>query len=201
MSLPDYNAAQIEAVSRLDSLPASFYYHSLWHTADDVFPAAQKLAAAEEISGVDLLLVQTAVLYHDIGFTVSIKQHEQIGCEMVQAVLPGFGYTQAQIQKICGMIMATKLPQLPSTVLECIVADADLDVLGRRDFLPRNQALRQELSAHGSNHSEYGWYTQQITFLRNHRYFTGSARSLRDEQKALNLCKLEALLEQAQVCP
>src|SRR5436309_16127441 len=77
----------------------------------------------------------------------SSADHERASAQIAAAILPNYGYTPAHIQAICGMIMATKLPQAPHTLLEQIVADADLDVLGRPDFVTRNQDLHTELAA------------------------------------------------------
>lgn len=54
--------------------------------------------------------------------------HEFEGCLIARTALPGFGYTGEDIM-ICGMIMATKIPQSPTNILEEIICDADLDYL------------------------------------------------------------------------
>jgi uncharacterized protein len=90
--------------------------------------------------------------------------------------------------------MATRLPQTPRTALEEILADADLDVLGRDDFLPRNRALQAEVSALGRPVGDKPWLTGQTQFLQSHRYWTAAARSLRDRGKERNIDLLERLL-------
>jgi hypothetical protein len=42
------------------------------------------------------------------------------------------------------LIMVTRLPQTPNSLLEEIIADADLDSLGRADFQVRYEALRRD---------------------------------------------------------
>jgi uncharacterized protein len=96
------------------------------------------------------------------------------------------------------MIMATRLPQAPHTLLEQIVADADLDVLGRPDFVTRNQDLHVELAAFEGAVDDCDWYRIQLAFLREHRYWTASARSLREEHKQHNIAALADLLEACQ---
>ena len=49
---------------------------------------------------------------------------------MAKEELPKFGLSEKDIELICGMIMATKIPQNPKTKLEKIIADADLEYLG-----------------------------------------------------------------------
>ena len=89
------------------------------------------------------------------------------------------------------------MPQTPHTPLECILADADLDVCGRDDFLERNRCLRAELEVAGSVASDREWYSAQISFLRAHHYWTAAAPSARDQVKHANIAALERLLAES----
>ena len=117
-----------------NELANNLFYHGLHHTID-VCRAAHRFAALEKISGEEYHLLMTAAHYHDAGFLHVYSAHEQEGVQIVQQVLPNYGYSSAQIDTIAGMILATKLPQSPKTHLEQIMCDADLDYLGRKDFL------------------------------------------------------------------
>lgn len=199
MHQPDFETARQYALDRLQrELSLLVTYHSLAHTVDEVAPAADHLAALEGVTGEDLLLLRTAALYHDVGFVEQHHDHEAGSARIAAAVLPGFGYTPAQIQAIVGMILATQLPQAPHTLLEQIMADADLGILGRPNYLPRNAALRAELAAFGLIMTDTQWYGNQLKFIRDHRYFTASARQLRDAQKQINVTAMAALLAQSQ---
>src|SRR4051812_3723082 len=100
-------------------LTKNLTYHSLGHIKD-VYGAAENLAGLEKVSGEDLTLLLTAVLFHDSGFLISQKEHERLSCEIAEKHLPDFGYTPAQIVRIRGMIMATQIPQTPHNLLERI---------------------------------------------------------------------------------
>jgi uncharacterized protein len=113
-------------------------------------------------------------------------------------VLPDFGFSAAQIATVQGMIMATQLPQSPHTVLEQILADADLDVLGRDDFATRNQDLHAELTESGTVLSDERWYSIRLETLQRHRYWTEAARNLRDAGKQKNIELLQRLQHQRQ---
>ncbi len=195
MNKPDFAAAHQYALTRLaQELPPTLFYHTLQHTRDDVYPAAERFAEIEDVHGAELLLLRTAVLFHDLGFVVQQTDHEAIGINIVQNVLPDFGYSSQQIESIVGMIMATKLPQTPHNLLEEIIADADLDVLGRDDFWPRNQALRDELTAFGMPFDDEAWYTGQLKFLQTHHYFTAAAHQLRGAKKEQHIAEMAARL-------
>lgn len=196
MGRPDFAAAQQYALERLErELDPRLCYHNLAHTRDDVLPAAERLAAIEGIHGEQLLLLRTAALFHDIGFTVVRHEHEQAGVQIMAGILPQFGYTPAQINRIGPVIMATRLPQTPHSGLAQVLADADLDLLGRADFLERNSDLRKELQAFGEQHSDAEWYANQLNFLSRHHYWTPAAHQLRDSQKAHNITLLQALAQ------
>jgi len=195
MSLPDFERAKQYALDRLKrELDPALSYHSLAHTRDDVLLAAERLAVIEQVDEESLLLLRTAACYHDIGFVEQRHEHESAGVVIARAALPQFGYQPDQIDAICGMIMATRLPQAPHTPLEAILADADLDSLGRDDFLPRSLALRDELAAFGAAAGEEAWYARQLEFLQTHRFFTPAARALRDAQKRRNIATVSVLL-------
>ncbi|MBN1248572.1 MAG: phosphohydrolase [Anaerolineae bacterium] len=192
---PDVAAAEAYALERLErELPPTLHYHSLWHTHAEVAPRAVWLAKREGLSQLDEALITTAAHFHDLGFTVARAGHERTSAKIAAAVLPGFGYTSSQIAAIQGMILATRLPQTPHTLLEQIVADADLDVLGREDFLSRNQALRLELAAAGATSTDAAWYSRQLLFLDQHHYFTPTARRERATGKARNRALLHDII-------
>jgi len=167
----DFESACAYALARLEhELSPELCYHSVTHTRDDVVVAVECLAAQEVVAGETLLLLRTAAYFHDLGFVEQREEHEAIGARMATEVLPRFGYRPDQIALIKGMILATRLPQTPHTHLECILADADLDVCGRNDFLALNSCLHAELAAAGSAASDREWYSGQISFLRAHHY-------------------------------
>ncbi len=192
---PDFDAAIDDALRRLArDLPPALTYHTFWHTAEDVLPAARRLAALCGVDGVEARLIEVAAAYHDLGFTVQPEEHERISAEIAAATLPGFGFTPEQVAAVQGMILATKLPQSPRTPLEEILVDADLDVLGREDALSRSEALRAEVEARAGPLTPAAWADIQLAFYRQHRYFTPVARALRDAGKARNMARLEAIL-------
>lgn len=195
MRQADHAGARRHALQRLErELPGDLCYHSVRHTRDDVLPVVRRLAAMKGIGEDQRQLLQTATAYHDIGFVERYASHEATSIRIAAATLPRFGFDPDQIRIVSGIIRATRLPQAPCTLLEEVMADADLDVLGRDDFFERNQALRAETAVYGQPVDEEEWYRRQIAFLRGHAYFTQSARALRDAMKQRNLRELQRRL-------
>lgn len=169
-----------------EKLPEHLSYHSVMHVKD-VIDSVEKIAKSEGVNQEDLMLLKTAALFHDTGFLYGAKDHEEKSCEIAQEYLPNYGYSQTQIDKIKGMIMATKIPQSPNNHLEQILADADLDYLGRDDFFTIGDKLFDELTMFGIVNSERDWNLLQEKFLENHHFFTQTAINNRNQKKQQNL--------------
>lgn len=184
--------AQDYIIARLESqLDPTLFYHGIHHTID-VVQAAMDIARLEGLMDEELIrLLWTAALYHDSGFLTTYQGHEEAGCALVRAVLPGFGYSGTQIETICGMIMATKIPQSPKNALEMILCDADLDYLGREDFEPVAATLFQELKVRDMVEDIPAWDAVQVRFLETHAYWTDSERKRRDAAKQRHLQHLK----------
>ena len=175
-------------------LPKNLTYHSLGHIKD-VYQAAEHLAIAEKVKEEDLPLLLTAVLFHDSGFLTQQKEHERVGCDIARKHLPAYDYTEEQIEKICGMIMATQIPQTPHNKLEQIICDADLDYLGRDDFFTIGNKLFDELCMYGIISTELEWNKLQVRFLEKHKYFTPTAKKERKAKKSANLALIKSKIK------
>jgi uncharacterized protein len=197
MPLPGLDQARQYVLDRLArELSPLITYHSLAHTRDEVVPAADRYAAGEGVTGESVLLLRTAALYHDAGYVEQHHDHEEASVRIATAVLPSFGYTPAQIEVITGIILATRLSQEPRTLQEQIMVDADLSILGQANYLARNAALREEWAAYGRVMTDAQWYGSQLQFMRDHHYFTATARLLCEAQKQINITALAVLLAQ-----
>lgn len=182
-----YEKAKTFILDKLQhELPQHLSYHSVGHV-QDVCQAATEIARQEGIAGEDLTLLLTAALFHDSGFLFGAAEHEKKSCELVRQYLPGLDYTSEQIEKICGMIMATRIPQTPHNLLEEVLADADLDYLGRDDFFVIGDRLYEELAMYGIVNDRKDWNELQIRFLENHHYFTETAIQSRKAKKEEHL--------------
>ncbi len=191
----EFSKAKLHINRRLKKeLPKYLYYHSTEHIKD-VYDSVKQIAAKEGVKGENLKLLLIAAMYHDSGFMIQAKNHEKLSCDIVQETLPDFGFSPEQIQKICGMIMATKIPQNPQNHLEEILCDADLDYLGREDFFKIGNHLFEELKSYKIVNSERDWDLLQIGFLEQHNYFTKTAIAIRKPQKDLYLTLLKEKIQ------
>jgi len=174
-------------------LPPFLYYHNVKHTVD-VVTEVELIGWTEDCTDEEILLLKTAGLFHDAGHTVTYDGHEHAGTELARAMLPGYGYTQSQIDRICEIIMATKMPPQPKDLLQEIICDADLDYLGRSDMIPVSNTLYKELKEQNKIGSLNDWNKLQVKFISVHQYFTKTARSLREVNKQIQIERIKALI-------
>ncbi len=182
-----YDTICQKMITRLQKeLNPGLLYHNVSHTVD-VMEQAVSIAKEEGIEkGHDLGLLKLGAAYHDSGFLFTYRNHEEKGCEIVRhdlsSILPA-----KDLDIICGLIMATKIPQSPKNLLEQIICDADLDYLGRDDFEPISQNLYTEFIEFDIIKKEDNWDNIQINFFKIHQYFTQTSLNKRKKKKQEHL--------------
>jgi predicted metal-dependent HD superfamily phosphohydrolase len=169
-----------------NDLPCYLTYHNITHT-NYVLEKTILIAEKEKISNQDLLLLKIAALYHDSGFTIGRENHEEQSCGIVIQDLKEIAFSENEISQICGMIMATKIPQRPKNKLENILADADLEYLGTDHFNFFSQKLYEEMKYFHPDLSPKQWLDIQINFISRHYYHTDYCRKYKEPIKIANL--------------
>jgi uncharacterized protein len=170
-------------------------YHNMTHTFEHVMPAAMELADLCGVSPEEKDLLAVAVAFHDLGWIVQGRGHEQLGAEMARRQLPAFGFNDQQIDSIVSMILATRMPPRSTCLLDSIIIDADMAILSRDDFRSCNNQLRMEIEALGEPLSDRQWYESQLAFLEQHRYFTDVAAAHYEPIKQQHILELRHSLD------
>jgi len=178
-------------------LPTYLYYHNVKHTID-VVNQVELIGYGEGVDDEAILLLKTAALFHDAGHIIAYDNHEFYGAQLAKEYLPQFKYNQEQIDRICDLIMATKIPPEPNDLLEKIMCDADLDYLGRSDFIPVSNTLYNELKEQNKITDINEWNKMQLKFISQHQYFTHTALNLREVNKQKQIERIRSLIEQEQ---
>lgn len=152
-------------------IPDAYSYHNYAHTLY-VQDKARQGALREGLNEQERRLLDAAALWHDTGYTNTYKGHEEASCVLAKKHLGDFGFTPAEIDRICEMIMATKIPQSPVDLAGRILADADLAYLGTADAEEDAALLFEEMRSVNPALTENQWLQQQVQFLEQHRFFT-----------------------------
>lgn len=171
-------------------LPEHIIYHNWAHTKQ-VDREGVCIATGEGFGDYDLIRLRSAIYMHDIGNIVARDGHEEGGVRIASQVLPLFGASDEDLLIIQGLVMATKLPQNPTTPLEEVICDADLSLMGCEDWLEEIDKYRRELKIEDLRK----WHEEQVKFLGSHNWFTKTARERYDKQKKANIEKAKRKLE------
>ena len=194
--LRQFTDLQETILDRLEKeLPPYLYYHNFKHTID-VINQAELIGYGEGVDDESILLLKTAALFHDAGHIIGYDEHEYNGTQLAREYLPEYSYTDQQIERICELIMATKLPPNPQNLLERIMCDSDLDYLGRSDFIPVSNTLYKELKEQNKIGSLNDWNKIQVKFLSHHQFFTKTGKSLREVNKQMQIERIKSLIEE-----
>jgi len=180
---------------------SNLIYHNQKHT-EHVVAAASKIANHYQLNDQNLFIVLAAVWFHDIGYITDINNHEEEGCRLAEIFLTDHKVNSENIELIKSCIMATKMPQSATTLMEQIVCDADLFKLGTDDFFKNDKLLRKEYNLmHHADVSKLEWREKTISFLENHTYYTNYCKSLLNDKKKENIeiLKGKVLLEESKM--
>ncbi|MCT4622839.1 MAG: HD domain-containing protein [Schleiferiaceae bacterium] len=188
----EINSVKEYILTKLDGLSSRLTYHKKQHTLDVLASIEDIVANEEDVDEKSAHLLKVAALMHDTGFLEVYMNHEEKGCEYAKEWLPQFGYSKEDIDRICGMIMATKIPHNPKDRYEQMMCDADLDYLGTDNYDKIAATLHKEWIYYGFVNSDEEWLDRQIGFLKLHRYYTPYFVKVRVAKKQETLERLEA---------
>ena len=174
-------------------LSKDLYYHCIHHTLD-VLKVINQYIKREKIDTEDARLLRIGALLHDIGYTVSIHDHELRGMEIAEKLMSQFGFSNDHIEIVKGLILSTRVPQMPKNKLEKMICDADLDYLGRPDFYKIGDLLYKEMKAYSNIENKKNWNKVQIKFLEAHQYHTDFARKNRQPNKEKRIKELKKMV-------
>src|SRR5262249_36511620 len=150
--------------------------------------AATDIANHYQLSDQDYFTVLGAAWFHDIGYFIDPAHHEEKGAQEAILFLKRKGVEEQVILAVTACIYATPLPQKPRTLLEQIVAGAELFHFGTPKFSDYNKAMRREYMAlHHVSISKDEWRHRTIELLQSHQYHTDYCRVLLNDIKTKNL--------------
>lgn len=168
-------------------------YHNQPHTAE-VLDNTKRIADHFQLDDRLFFIVSAAACFHDTGHLIKSEEtHELKSAELAQTFLTCIGINEEDIDEIKKCILATAMPQMPETLTEKIICDADLYNLGTTTFREKNKLMRKEMEAINNNKIDgITWRASSISLLQNHHYHTAYCQLLLDKTKAENLTSLKS---------
>ncbi|MFD2513060.1 Pycsar system effector family protein [Pontibacter locisalis] len=168
-------------------LSKKLVYHNYKHTFETVAEAEDlgKLSKIPEDELQDLLL---ASWFHDTGYINTYTGHEEESINIAKDWLQEQQYPEERIDRISGLIKATKHDQEPEGLLQEIMVDADMANIGKETFFGTAELLRVEWEIFKEKFfTDREWAQFQIDFLLTTTFHTNQAQRKFAGQLGLNI--------------
>ncbi|MEZ4945084.1 MAG: hypothetical protein R2804_06125 [Cyclobacteriaceae bacterium] len=180
-----------------EELSLDLCFHNWDHTSV-VVSASHRIATTSQISEQDSEILMIAAWFHDLGFIHQYQDHEKESQKIAKSFLMSIHFDDKRLSEVISCIEATRMPQSPKTFLERILCDADMAHLGSPDYLNRLALLRKEwLIKLGKAFTDKQWYTENVNFLEQHKYFTLYAWGRYHAGKIKNISRLKNLISKS----
>ncbi len=170
-------------------------FHNLQHTIE-VVQNVKYLGAAIDINPQDSEIITIAAWFHDTGFSITYKGHEEESKNIATTFLKRQKVDIDFIKKVCNCIDATKIPQSPTTPIAEVLCDADIFHISNAHFFYRKLLLRREWELFCNNKvSDLEWHKLNLEFLKSHEFKTLFGKKTLLKGKQENIIKIERLLD------
>jgi len=175
-----------------NELASEYLYHNLRHT-QRVVKSSEEIINYRNLNALDSETLILAAWFHDTGYTKGSEGHEEKSCAIAKDFLEKQGYRADGIKEVLEIIMATKRHQVPKTVKEQIIRDADASHFGQKSYLETCELLREELSLLGiAEYSQKEWLKANLEMLtKEHNFNTNYAKERWQPRKDKNIKKLK----------
>ena len=173
-----------------------FVYHDHYHTSR-VVEASKTIGRECGLSDQDIEHVTIAAWFHDTGYKLGCDNHEENSAKIAEDFLTKEGYSEEGINAIKGCILATKMPQSPTNLLEQVICDADLHHLACTDYAMMAEKMHKEIEKVGNKEIDgETWNQMNYDFFKDHEFFTPYARKKLQPIKDENLGSIKKAVKQ-----
>ncbi len=167
-----------------------YAFHDLQHTKN-VVTSVNEICAEYELDNKEIEIMKLAAWFHDMGYDKGPSDHEERSVQYASQFLKEQNFPEEDIELINDCILATKYPQLPDTLMQKIVCDADLSHLGKDNYWDRCGKIRQELAlVKDLIMNEQEWMDFELEFMKNHTFHTEIAQELYEKSKQKHIKQL-----------
>lgn len=178
-----------------EKLSKSFTYHNFDHT-NSVIQAVIEIANYYQISYEDKEKLIIAAWFHDTGYTVDTKNHEEISVQIVKSFLEENNASEEYIDFVSQLIRATVFDYVPKNKYEQIMRDADYFHFSNKNYFSICEKLRTEWELTcNKTFTDEEWAKENYKMLtKTHSYYTSYALANWKPKKDKNIQKIESLL-------
>lgn len=178
-------------------MPSHMCYHDIQHTRD-VVSASYEIAKALNLSEEQIETILLGAWLHDTGYQNGRSDHhEDESINIAREFLTRENVDPARIDKVVGVIEATKMPQKPTNIIEEVICDADLYHLASDQYFEKSEQLKTEMSkTKGLDLDDIGWLEMNVEFFSQHNFFTSYGQEVLQPKKRENLKKIKSKLKE-----
>ncbi|MCB0807130.1 MAG: HD domain-containing protein [Bacteroidales bacterium] len=174
-----------------EKLPENLIFHTSDHT-HYVANAVEEIGKTENLDKNEMNLVKLCAWFHDTGYTEKYEGHEEVSAGIVRTFLEEQKADEMLIKNVEKIIMATKIPQRPSSKLANILCDADLKHLSEPNYYDFAERIRQEKKLTEQRKiSKLEFDLQSVEFFKLHNYHTTYGKEILQKGKEKNLAMIE----------
>ncbi|WP_339868185.1 HD domain-containing protein [uncultured Algoriphagus sp.] len=172
-------------------------YHNIDHTLS-IVAKVKEIGLYYNLEQEQLDELFIAGWLHDVGYWNGVAiDHELRGAAFAREFLKQYDVSEEGIERICGAILATKVPQQPHNLMESIICDADLYHLSSDQCYAQTLLLKKETEQLSGNPIELlDWLKNSEKFMVNHHYHTEYAAKFFQQGKEENLRFLQTKIEE-----
>lgn len=164
-----YNVADYASSYLRDNLSEKLLFHNTQHTYE-VVEAVKEIGKYSHLSETQFATVTVAAWFHDCGYAITYKGHEDESKKIAADFLRKQSYPEGFINSVLACIEATRYPQHPQSPEAKVICDADLYHFTRPDYHKYEEALRLEFNTFLSK--KYGkeeWRNNNCEILRDRK--------------------------------
>jgi len=177
-------------------MPGNLYFHNTAYTVD-VYTQTELLGRAEELSDEELLLTRTAGLFQGIGYLLDYHDPLMKSIEFASDVLPRYKYAEGQVHFVLELMRSISKKE-PQTLPEKILWDAQMNYIGRTDYIQKTKDHYRELQEHMKEISVTEWIHRETHMVRHYPFYTQTARRLREVDPETQCQLLESTFRKSQ---
>jgi len=181
-----------------ENLPQEFVFHDYDH-AQEVAEVARELAEKADLPAEDAFCLVIAAWFHDTGYTEGAEGHEGRSAQLASQFLRQHKASEATVETVRKLILATHADHTPGNFLECLLHDANKAYLGRKRFERRANLLRLEKEyAHGQSYSLLDWQKHLLDVQMNMQFYSRQAHEAFSKRQNKNMAELKEDLRKGQ---
>jgi len=182
-----------------EELDSSFVYHNVFHT-QRVVEKTKELIEGMQIDEKSAQVLTLTAWFHDVGYTKSIEGHEEESVKIAEEFFKSKNVSEDVIKQVSELILATRMGVKPSSNLEKIIRDADMDNLWRKDFFEKSHSLKKEIEIiKNIKIRDPEWNHWLIELLKEHKFEALTQKMERDWIKHENLMRMLEELENEEI--